>query len=68
MRRLRTDELRLGLSALAGTYRDEMLVAADPAPSMAGIDAVRSAETDLAFNPNEELWLTALALRLPTLN
>ena len=68
VRRLRTDELRLGLSALAGTYRDEMLVAADPAPSMAGIDAVRSAETDLAFNPNEELWLTALALRLPTLN
>jgi hypothetical protein len=68
VRRLRTDELRLGLSALAGTYRDELVVAADPAVAIAGIEAVRAAETDLTFNPNEELWLTALALRLPPLN
>ncbi|HMS90051.1 MAG TPA: AAA family ATPase [Acidimicrobiales bacterium] len=68
VRRLRTDELRLGLSALAGTYRDELVVAADPSVAIAGIEAVRAAETDLTFNPNEELWLTALALRLPPLN
>ena len=66
VRRLRTDELRLGLSALAGAYRDEMIVAADPTTAMAGIAAVREAEAALRFNPNEELWLVALALRLPS--
>lgn len=43
-----------------------MIVAADPTTAMAGIAAVREAEAALTFNPNEELWLVALALRLPS--
>lgn len=67
VRRLRTDELRLGLSSLAASYRDELVVSADPARPIEGLDAIRQAEADLRFNPNEELWLTALVLRLPPL-
>lgn len=67
-RRLRTDELRLGLGALAGVYRDELLVAADPTRSLAGIDAVQQTAEALEFNPNEELLLMRLVLELPPLN
>ncbi|MEO6628221.1 MAG: hypothetical protein ABIP03_06580 [Aquihabitans sp.] len=67
IRRLRADELRLGLSSLAGTYRDELVVAADPSLAISGIEAVREADAALKFNPNEELLLVSLALRLPTL-
>lgn len=68
LRRLRTDELRLGLSSLAGTYRDELAVAADPSRAIQALGAVRKADEDLKFNPNEELWLTSLVLALPPLN
>lgn len=67
-RRLRTDELRLGLASLAGVYRDEMAVAADPDASLTALAAVQEAAEALVFNPNEELLLLALALRLPSLN
>jgi DNA polymerase-3 subunit delta' len=66
-RRLRTDELRMGLAALAGAYRDEMVVAADPMPMVAAIEAIGDAAERLARNTNEELQLIALALRLPSL-
>lgn len=66
-RRLRTDEMRLGLAALAGAYRDEMVVAADPSDAMAGIEAVQRAAASLVLNPNEELLLLNLVLALPSL-
>jgi DNA polymerase-3 subunit delta' len=66
-RRLRTDEVRLGLGALAGVYRDELVVAADPAPALAALAAIQEAAERLIRNPNEELQLIALALRLPSL-
>jgi len=65
-RRLRTDELRLGLAALAGVYRDELVVASDPTQALAGLAAVQEAAEALEFNPNEELLLLSLALQLPS--
>jgi len=67
-RRFRTDELRMGLGSLAGTYRDELLLASDPTPSLEALEAIQAAAEALLRNPNEELLLLALALRLPTLN
>ena len=67
-RRLRTDELRMGLASLAATYRDELLVAVDPGPALAGLAAVHAAVEHLLLNPSEELYLLALALDLPTLS
>lgn len=67
-RRFRTDELRLGLGALAGVYRDELVVAADPTVALAGLAAVQDAAEAIVFNPNEELLLLGLALKLPGLN
>jgi DNA polymerase-3 subunit delta' len=66
-RRLRTDELRMGLAALAGAYRDEMAVAADPSAAIGALEAIQEVAEELIRNPNEELALIALALRLPTL-
>lgn len=67
VRRLRTDELRMGLGALAGTYRDELAVAADPRPAIEAIAAIHEVADRLIRNPNEELQLKALALQLPSL-
>lgn len=67
MRRLRADELRMGLTALARTYRDELAVSSDPAPLIAAVEAIDDLGERLIRNPNEELQLVALALRLPTL-
>jgi DNA polymerase-3 subunit delta' len=66
-RRLRTDELRMGLGALAAAYRDEMAVAADPTAAIAALEAIQETAERLEFNPNEELQLIALAIRLPSL-
>ncbi|MGH9183304.1 MAG: hypothetical protein ACRDZ9_05760 [Acidimicrobiales bacterium] len=67
LRRHRTDELRFGLATLAVRYRDEM-VAAAPGREVAGvvdrIGAVHAAAEALVRNPNEELLLQALLLRL----
>ena len=67
-RRLRSDELRLGLATLAAVYRDEMVVAADPAPHLESLAAIHDAYGALTFNPNEQLLLVAMFLRLHPLN
>jgi DNA polymerase-3 subunit delta' len=68
-RRQRTDELRTGLAALAGAYRDRAVSGALPiarvAEAVALIDGLSS---DLAFNPGELLALQALLLRLDRLD
>lgn len=64
-RRLRADELQLGLATIARAYRDEMQVAAMPQASIAAIAAVQAAAEGLIFNPNEELLLLGLLLALP---
>lgn len=66
-RRLRADELRLGFAALAAVYREELGVAADPTAALAGLAAVQETAEALLYNPNEELLLLALALKLPSL-
>jgi len=66
-RRFRTDELRMGLGSLAASYRDELVVTSDPADSLTGLAAIQEAAEALLHNPNEELLLLALALRLPSL-
>lgn len=67
VRRLRTDELRMGLGALAGAYREDLVVAHDPTAALAGLAAIQRTAEALVRNPNEELLLLALALELPTL-
>ncbi|MDQ6697586.1 MAG: hypothetical protein M3Z46_09030 [Actinomycetota bacterium] len=66
-RRLRTDEIRMGFTALARAYRDEMLVAVDPQAAIDAIAAIHAAAEALIRNPNEELLLVALLLALPPL-
>ena len=67
LRRVRTDEVRMGLGELAHAYRDA-LVAAGPdevdGPARA-LEAINEASDALVRNPNEELLLQALLLRLP---
>lgn len=73
LRRLRTDEVRMGLGELAHAYRDALLAAADAgadgparAEAAAGaLAAIDDALDALVRNPNEELLLQALLLRLP---
>lgn len=66
LRRHRTDELRAGLGALAGTYRDELVAgSARPADVAAAVHAVHDALEALDRNPNEALLLQALFLTLP---
>lgn len=66
-RRFRVDELRMGLGSLAATYRDELVVTSDPADALGGLTAIQDAAEALLHNPNEELLLLSLALRLPSL-
>ena len=63
-RRARTDELRFGLAAMAGAYRDRLGAARDPSTSLAAIQAVTEANEALAHNPNVTLLLQALLVRL----
>lgn len=68
LRRLRTDEMRMGLGELARAYRDELV--ADPGARRVddvgvALDAIWQAADALVRNPNEELLLQALLLRLP---
>jgi len=65
-RRVRTDELRLGLSTLAEHYRSR-LAAADRAATrryLAALGAIGAANEALIRNPNEALLLTALLVSL----
>lgn len=67
-RRYRTDELRSGLAALAGAYRDRLaqgrLAPARAAQVVALLDGFSA---DLAYNPGEQLALQALLVRLDRL-
>jgi DNA polymerase III subunit delta' len=65
-RRLRTDELRWGLSILAAAYRDRAAAAPSPRAArsaLAAVDAVQGAAEALIRNPNEVLLLQALLLK-----
>ncbi len=76
-RRWRTDDLRMGLAALSGAYRDRMVAAvgADGAPRSAGdgatrrraarqVEAVATASAALGRNAQEGLLLEALMVEL----
>lgn len=78
LRRLRTDELRMGLAELAHHYRDVLVSAAidghgdspgtvrdHVAEATDALTALYEAGEALLRNPNEELLLQALLLRLP---
>jgi DNA polymerase III subunit delta' len=69
LRRHRADELRSGLSVLAGAYRDALVRGQLPRPD-AGVTAVtriHEALESMERNPNEALMLQALLLDLPSL-
>lgn len=63
-RRHRADELRFGLATLSARYR-ESLGGTNPAPAMAAVKAIDEAGEALTRNPNEQLLLQALLLKLP---
>ena len=67
LRRHRADELRAGLLALAGVYRDRLATgkARDPQGELAAIGRIQEAVEAIDRNPNEALLLQALLLRLP---
>lgn len=70
-RRLRTDEVRMGLAEMAQTYRQVVVgdppagLAVDPVQAGAALDRIWPAVDALVRNPNEELLLQALLLDLP---
>jgi DNA polymerase III subunit delta' len=67
-RRQRTDELRTGLAAVAGAYRDRAVSGALPIGQVAeAVALIDGLSADLAFNPGELLALQALLLRLDRL-
>ena len=64
-RRVRTDELRAGLAAMAGVYRDRLAVGSGPARGVVNaLVALDRANEALLRNPNELLLLQALLVRL----
>lgn len=66
LRRLRTDELRFGLSVLASAYRDALTAGtADPRACLDAVGAIHATAEALARNPSELLLLQDLLLRLP---
>lgn len=66
-RRLRVDELRLGLATLAGWYRDRLAEGTDVGACLQALEAVGDANEALSRNPNEALLLQALLVRLSRL-
>jgi DNA polymerase-3 subunit delta' len=65
VRRQRTDELKAGLAALAGVYRDRLAAGGPGTPdALAAVELVQQLYTNLAYNPNELLQLQALLVRL----
>lgn len=64
-RRLRSDELRFGLTVLAGAYR-AALDGGGAAAAAAAIDDVRAANEAIIRNPNEAMLLQGLLFRLPS--
>jgi len=75
LKRLRTDELRFGLSVLSGAYRDAALGSATAGPDcnrhtvgcLEAVDTIQAAADSLEHNPAEALLLQALLLHLPPL-
>ena len=69
LRRHRIDELRSGLSVMAGTYRDALVGQQLPRPEAAvhAVQRIHVALESLDRNPNETLLLQALLLDLPSL-
>jgi DNA polymerase-3 subunit delta' len=68
LRRHRTDELRAGLSAIAGTYRDRLVQGVEGRRGMEdaeAVDRIMEAIEHLERNPNESLLLQGLLLSLP---
>jgi DNA polymerase-3 subunit delta' len=65
-RRMRMDELRFGLAALACAYRDRLLTADGrrATVALAALEAIARAGEALVRNPNETLLLQALLLRV----
>ena len=65
-RRLRTDELRFGLTTLQAGYRDALAAGqGDMHAWLAAVDRLHAAAEALARNPSEALLLQALLLDLP---
>ncbi|HUS62209.1 MAG TPA: hypothetical protein VMY34_08425 [Acidimicrobiales bacterium] len=64
VRRVRTDELRAGLTALAGEYRDRLAAGRDPSGCLVAIDRLGKANEVLVRNPNELLLLQSLLIDL----
>lgn len=65
VRRQRTDELRSGLAALAGAYRDRLNAGgATTAQAVEAVGLIDGLGADLAYNPGEGLALLALLVRL----
>ena len=65
----RTDELRSGLSVIAGAYRDAAVQGTSTRPDslVRAVHRVHDALEALERNPNEALLLQALLLQLPSL-
>lgn len=62
----RTDEWRMGLATLAHRYREGLVEAPDQAARLTAFKMLDDASVSLGRNPNEELWLADLLLRLPS--
>lgn len=69
LRRHRIDELRSGLTVMAGTYRDALVRGELRRPDsvVAAVQRIHRALEALDRNPNEPLLLQALLLELPSL-
>lgn len=67
VRRLRTQELRFGLTTVAARYREELMDGRVSADALDALVAVQDASEALDRNGNEELLLESLLLRLPAL-
>ena len=63
----RADEWRMGLATLAQRYRSDLDVAMAKDPKLSVFTTLTDAALALVRNPNDELWLTALLLKLPRL-
>lgn len=64
IRRVRTDELRAGLTALIGEYRDRLAAGRNPSGCLVAIKRLGDANEVLIRNPNELLLLQALLIDL----
>ena len=63
-RRQRVDELRGGLAALAGVYRDRLAEPSQRVAAAAALERIAAAGEALQYNPGELLLVQALLVRL----